>query len=336
MKWRSYVQSKAITLCFWGIGLLVMIFILGIGGVGAPILIMGVVFLVLCIGLWLLCGWLYARERLRKIERILDELPDKYLMGEVLPEPVDAVEMLYFQVMRSVSRSAVGAVEAAVRQREEYCAYVESWIHEMKTPLTACSLILDNDGDPSKLKRELKRADNLTESILYFARMRSLSRDTKITNVCVADVFEEAVKSQMALLIAAGIRVEIQGDMSVHTDGKSLGFIIKQLLINCAKYCPGCLVTLTAGDGRIVVRDNGIGIPDYDLRRVTERGFTGNNGRRLGGSTGMGLFIVKGLCDQLGIGLTITSELGKYTCVALSFKEDGVSARGTVDGRPER
>lgn len=323
MRMRVYIQSKAITLCFLTIGLLAMIFVLTLGKVSGFAILLSALLLVLCILGWLVCGWLYERARLEKIEHMMDELKDKYLLGEILPEPVNAVEVMYFNIMRSVSRSAVGAVEDAVRQREEYCEYVESWIHEMKTPLTASSLILDNDGDTVKLRRELKRADNLTESILYFARMRTLSRDTQITKLSVADILDEAVKSQMALLIAAGISVEVCGDATLYTDGKSLGFIIKQLLINCAKYCPGCDVTLTADDKRILVKDNGIGIPDYDLRRVTERGFTGNNGRRLGGSTGMGLYIVKGLCDQLGIGLTITSRLGEYTCVELTFNGEG-------------
>ncbi|HBV52829.1 MAG TPA: sensor histidine kinase, partial [Clostridiales bacterium] len=73
------------------------------------------------------------------------------------------------------------------------------------------------------------------------------------------------------------------------TDAKALCFIIKQLLINAAKYCPGCKIEITAEHGRITVRDNGVGIPSHELRRVTERGFTGSAGRRQGGSTGMGL-----------------------------------------------
>lgn len=86
---------------------------------------------------------------------------------------------------------------------------MESWIHEIKTPLTACSLILAGDGDPRKLRRELKRADNLTESILWYARMRTAEKDTVIQKIQAASVMEEAVKSQKELLIAAGNSVEI-------------------------------------------------------------------------------------------------------------------------------
>jgi signal transduction histidine kinase len=67
------------------------------------------------------------------------------------------------------------------------------------------------------------------------------------------------------------------------------------------------------------VEDNGIGIPAHELSRMTERGFTGTNGRRLGGSTGMGLYIVNELCKRLGITLTADSVQGKYTRICLSF-----------------
>ena len=114
--------------------------------------------------------------------------------------------------MQILSRSAIAAVEQARREKDEYCDYVESWIHELKMPLTACSLILANDGDVRKLKRELKRADNLTENILYYARLRSVEHDTQIGKLQVAAVMDAAVKSQMELLIAAGISVEVDGD----------------------------------------------------------------------------------------------------------------------------
>lgn len=258
-------------------------------------------------------AWIFSvSKRLKKLEKTLEGLKEPYLLGELLEKPRDAAEKEYFRVMKEVSRSAIGTAETALKEKEEYCEYVESWIHEIKTPLTACSLILDNGGDTGKLKRELKRADNLTETILYYARLRSSEKDIKIEKINAADIVAEAVKSQRELLVAARIGVEAKGDFSVYTDGKSLCFILKQLLINCAKYCRGCRVEITAEDGCISVSDNGSGIPSHELRRVTSRGFTGANGKSAGG-TGMGLYIVSELCKKLEIELEIfrRSERGQ-------------------------
>ena len=320
MKFREYVSAKSVTLCFLAIGAVLLWVFLALGSVSAAMIAFIEGFFVLLVVLWLLCGYLVQKNRFKRLRHMIEGVSEPYLLGELLPVPVNPIERQYFEIMKCISRSAIETAEAAIRDKEDYCQYVEGWIHEMKTPLTACSLILSNDANPRKLRRELKRADNLTECILYYARLRTGEKDLQIKEIQVAPVMEEAVKSQMELLIAAGISVETTGDFTVYTDSKPLCFILKQLLVNCAKYCPGCQVTLCAENGVISVRDNGIGIPSHEIRRVTERGFTGTNGKRTGGSTGMGLYIVKALCKSLDIKLTIESELSQYTLITLAFK----------------
>ncbi|MDO4321336.1 MAG: sensor histidine kinase [Lachnospiraceae bacterium] len=320
MSFWDYVCSKIVTLSFLGIGALFTGVFLAFAEVSTALIGMAAAIFLLLVGLWLLVSYLMERRQQKRLARILEELPEKYLLGEILPAPVNAVEYEYYQIMKEVSRSAVGVAEQAVWEKEEYCDYVESWIHEIKTPLTACSLILANGGDISRLKCELKRADNLTESILYYARMRTAGKETQIREIHAADVIEEAVKSQMEILIAARISVEIEGDFAVHTDERALCFILKQLLVNCAKYCPKCHVSITARGRKIMLEDDGIGIPSHEIRRVTERGFTGSNGQRIGGSTGMGLYIVKELCGRLDIDLQIESKQGEFTRVTLGWK----------------
>ncbi len=322
---QDALRSKAVTLCFLGMGGLIFGMILAIAGAGKIIGILEITYLIIIFS-WLLTVALLERRRTDRLEKLLDGLSEKYLLGEVLPRPVNSVERRYFQIMREMSRSTVGIVEQARREKEEYCDYVESWIHEIKTPLTACSLILDNDKDARRLRRELKRADNLTESILWYARLRTAQKDVKIREFSVASVIGEAIKSQMELLIGAGISVEAEGDFTVHSDEKSLCFILKQLLVNCAKYCPGCQVSVRAAEDTILVRDNGPGIPAHELCRVTERGFTGRGSAEKetapyhsSHGTGMGLYIVKELCVRLGIFLKIESRAGEYTCIRLTF-----------------
>ena len=68
-----------------------------------------------------------------------------------------------------------------------------------------------------------------------------------------------------------------------------------------------------------VIKDNGVGISEKDINRVFEKGFTGENGRRFGKSTGIGLYLCKKLCDKLGIGIELTSKVGEGTEVKLNF-----------------
>ena len=62
-----------------------------------------------------------------------------------------------------------------------------------------------------------------------------------------------------------------------------------------------------------------MGISKEDLPRVFNKSFTGNNGRRCAKSTGMGLYIVKRLCDKLGHKVAIESRKGEYTKVSIIF-----------------
>lgn len=320
MKFRDYLSAKTITLSFLCIGALLAGVFLAFAEVSISLIAVMELFFLFLTGSWLLVSFVMERRNIRGLQKLEKDLDDKYLLGEILPPPTGYLEQQYYRMFKTISRSAVGLVEETRREKEEYCDYVESWIHEIKTPLTACSLILDNDGDVRKLRRELKRADNLTENILYYARLRSAEKDTKIKILQAAAVIEEAVKSQMELLIASKISVETEGSFTVCTDDKSLCFILKQLLINSAKYCPGCHVNITAVNGKIIFEDDGIGIPSHEIRRVTERGFTGSNGRHFGRSTGMGLYIANELCKRLDVELQVESEEEKYTRITLLFR----------------
>ena len=67
------------------------------------------------------------------------------------------------------------------------------------------------------------------------------------------------------------------------------------------------------------VRDEGVGIPQEDIRRVFEPFYTGKNGRTFGESTGMGLYIVSKICDYLGHSVKLDSEVGKGTTIKIIF-----------------
>ena len=318
--WK-YVCAKAVPLCAAAMASLYLLLVGIFCAIPASLLLIlllsGGFVLLVCV----LVGWRRTDRRLRALRRRLDALPERYLTGETLQRPRDAVEQEYYLLMKEISRSAIGAVEQARSEMEDYCDYVERWVHEIKTPLTACSLILANGGDSSKLRRELRRADNLSETILTYAKLRTAEKDTQIAPADLRAACDQAIREEMELLIAADISVSIDGAAEVYTDAKRVVFILKQLLINCAKYCPGCRIQIELEPGCLIFEDDGPGIPAHERTRVTERGFTGSAGRRRGGSTGMGLYIVGELCQKLNIDLKIDSKAGCFTRFSFRFPD---------------
>lgn len=194
MSFRDYLESKALLLCMAGIGGLYLALIFYLCAFPVSLLLIlcfsGVFVLLVC----LVSCWRRTNRRLRLLKDQLEALPEKYLIGEILERPTDAVELQYYLLMKEISRSAIGAVEQARADKQDYCDYVEQWVHEMKTPLTACALILSNGAEPAKLRRELRRADNLTESILTYAKLRTAEKDTQISLVPLRAACDQAVR----------------------------------------------------------------------------------------------------------------------------------------------
>lgn len=71
----------------------------------------------------------------------------------------------------------------------------------------------------------------------------------------------------------------------------------------------------------LTIEDNGVGINEKDIDRVFEKGFTGENGRKFGKSTGIGLYLCKKLCDKLGIGISLNSKENIGTKVNIVFPQ---------------
>jgi len=274
-----------------------------------------------------LADFLRQRARLRELEAILEGLDQKYLFAECVPPARGLYESRLLDLTHRAGRSMTGAVSDARAAQREYREYVEGWVHEIKTPITAARLICQKlDGDTRRrLVRELDQIQAHVERALFYARAESPERDCVIRQTQLSQLVAQAVGEHRALLIQSGVRVETDGlDRSVYTDGKWAAFILGQLLQNAARYRgPEPVVTISARplgkQVQLTVADNGLGIPAQELPRVFDRGFTGSNGRARGGSTGIGLYLCKKLAVFLELGLEITSEEGRGTTVTLTF-----------------
>lgn len=267
------------------------------------------------------------KKRLTELQAIMRELDQRYLFTECVPRPRNLYERKLFDLLRLSGKSMIEAVSDAQAAQREYREYIEQWVHEIKTPITAAKLICRNtdSGTRRRLSAELAQIDAHVERALFYARTENPEKDFIISRTELSAICEEAIQTHRSLLIQNGVRVETENlDESVYTDGKWAAFMIGQLLQNAARYHgEGPVITLSGRRlGRqvqLAVLDNGIGIPAHELPRVFDRGFTGRNGRNRGGSTGMGLYLCRRLSDALEIGLKIQSEAGTGTCVTLTF-----------------
>ncbi|APF22221.1 histidine kinase-, DNA gyrase B-, and HSP90-like ATPase family protein [Clostridium butyricum] len=270
---------------------------------------------------------------INNIRRVLEELDKKYLLPEVIDEPNFLLGEEINDVLRELSKNMHENVKHYRTEQEEYREYIEMWIHEIKTPIASSRLVIENNYNDvtRKIDYQIDRIDNFIEQVLYYTRSDEVSKDYIIKELELDSIVKKVVKKNYRDFISKKIKLEIEEiKETIYSDSKWVEFIVNQILVNSVKYTKekeGVIKISANSQGNsvvLIIEDNGVGIIERDLDRIFEKGFTGENGRRFGKSTGIGLYLCKRLCDKLGLGLKLESKLNKGTKVRIIFPKDKV------------
>lgn len=267
----------------------------------------------------------------------MDNLGEKYLISEMLPEAECLEEELLREIVKDAGKSMVENVNIYKRIQEEYKEYIELWIHEIKLPIATTKMIIENNRDmvTNSIEEEIMEIEAYVEQALYYARSSHANKDYFVSECKLKTIVNEAVKQNRKNLIRQRIRIEISlEDETVFTDSKWCQFILNQIIANSIKYRKeeNPVLRFYAEEGKeqiaLCILDNGIGIRKEETNRVFEKGFTGSNGRRTKKSTGIGLYLCKKLCDKLGLGIILISEEGNGCLVKIIFPKNSFSLAG--------
>ena len=212
----------------------------------------------------------------------------------------------------------------------EHLTFINHWIHQMKTPISVINLQLQEyeyEDLSEGIKDEIDKINKGLNMAMYFARLDEFQKDFVVEKVNLNNLVISIVNEEKRLFIKNRVipKVKIDKSIYVYTDIKWLKFIIYQLISNGVKYSRGhgneLNITSLENDRTIVLEvvDKGIGIVNKDIKRVFDLFFTGENGRKYGESTGMGLYIVNKVCENLGHKVNIESKTNKGTKVSIIF-----------------
>ena len=263
-----------------------------------------------------------------ELNSIMDSLDKKYLLSEVMKEPENIEGKLLYDILRQANKDMHEHVKSYRDRENEYREYIETWVHEIKTPIASTRLIIENNQSAitRNIRDEIKKIEEYIEQVLYYSRSNHVSKDYLIKENSLADLVRRVIKRNSRDFISKGITVDMEAvEGTAYSDAKWLEFIVNQLIGNAIKYTrerDGKVTIYTIRNENniiLTIEDNGVGIIDKDINRVFEKGFTGENGRKFGSSTGIGLYLCKKLAEQLGLGLTVTSKVGEGTKVSIIF-----------------
>jgi two-component system sensor histidine kinase BraS/BceS len=217
-----------------------------------------------------------------------------------------------------------------VQRSNSQMDYFTLWLHQIKTPISAISLLMQRDSQMNyrnQMEQELLRIENYTHMALNYVRIEQSGTDLDFADVSLDRVIKETVKKFSILFIYNHIQLDYQDTAAIIlSDEKWLRVLVEQILSNSLKYTPeGGTIKIYMSptqEQQLIIEDTGIGIRSEDLPRIFERGYSGFNGRIHEKSTGLGLFLSQEITKRLGHDLRIESTLGKGTKVTIDLARE--------------
>lgn len=279
----------------------------------------------------MIIDYLKYRNYFNSIDNILDNLDKKYLLPEVIGKVDFITGEKLNDILKVISRDMHENIKFYNDNQEEYREYIETWIHEIKTPIASSKLIIENNNNEvtKNIDTQIDKIENFVEQVLYYSKSDNVAKDYIIRELNVKDVVNKVIKRNYRDFINKNIKVEIDEiNDTVYSDLKWIEFILNQIIGNSIKYINSTNGLVKINSKRIensvvlTIQDNGVGIVNADINRVFEKGFTGTNGRIFGKGTGIGLYLCKKLCNKLGIGLVLESKVDFGTTVKIIFPMD--------------
>lgn len=248
-----------------------------------------------------------------------------------LPIPVSSEQRIYNELLQKQYQVINQKLSEHQAKSIENREFITMWVHEIKTPIAASKLVIENSLDhPSEevlysIEDELDKIEDFVQMTLFHSRTDDFAKDYIINCFKLEKVVNECIKREFSSITNKNLNLQLQNlDLQIDSDEKWLGFIIKQILDNAIKYSAAngsisIYAESNEDEEMLIIEDEGAGIKEEDIIRVFDKNFTGSNGRKYATATGIGLYLSQKIARKLGHRITIASDSGKGTKVIIHF-----------------
>ncbi|MGN0172256.1 MAG: sensor histidine kinase [Acutalibacteraceae bacterium] len=279
--------------------------------------------------LCVLLGLIWMVFDFRRIKHRHEVLETIHSLTDVVTETFPRIEGIedndYQRIIRLIGEEHSNRCTDINRRYSDMIDYYTLWVHQIKTPIASMRLQLQNEDTAlsRKLSADLFRVEQYVEMVLTYLRLDAESTDYVIKEYDLDGIIKQTVKKFAGEFIGRKLRLRYDPlNTTVVTDEKWLSFVIGQVLSNALKYTPSGSVTITLKPEKtLCICDTGIGIAAEDLPRIFENGFTGYNGRSDKKASGIGLYLCKRICANLGHTITAASTVDEGTVIAIDLAQ---------------
>lgn len=245
-----------------------------------------------------------------------------------LPKPEDEQERLYQELLEISRDEWMDQVAQLMKEKRDVTDYFTLWTHQIKTPVAAMGLLLQQEvsGDEEhyvqkrQVKNELFRIEQYVDMVLQYLRLTDGVNDFVLREYELDTIIRQALRKYTPMFIRKNLTLTYEPvKVKMATDEKWMVFVMEQLLSNAIKYTSSGGVRIYMENTRLVIEDSGIGILPEDLPRIFDKSYTGYNGRKDKKASGIGLYLVKEILGRLGHKIYAESEPGVGTKMKILF-----------------
>ena len=319
---RLYLRAQRRGMLFWGFCCLIFTVSFALYGLPLGAVLYPAALCAAAGGIILLLSLRKSRavcQELSLMQHHPADLPDELPAAQSPQEQAYQALLLALHADRQKLKSNMNA------RYHDMTEYYTVWAHQIKTPIAAIRLALQNEDTPlsRRLTGEVGRVEQYVQMALTYLRLGSDSSDYVIRSCALDDIVRPAVRRFAGEFIQRKIQLNYQMlNYTVITDEKWLGFVVEQVLSNALKYTPqGNVSIYMEPEGVLCIRDTGIGIAPEDLPRVFEKGYTGYNGRSHRKASGLGLYLCREILTRLGHSVSAESQVDHGTTIRIDLRQ---------------
>lgn len=200
-----------------------------------------------------------------------------------------------------------------ISERKSVQEYFLMWLHQIKTPITASKLILEDETEPDadELKAQLIYIEEYTNMAMSYLKLMNVETDFSVTEVSLDEVIRLVLKKYSIIFIKNSLSLDYHSNgVFVYGDTRWLTILLEQLVSNALKYTEKGSISIYYDGERsaLCVKDTGMGIRSEDLPKIFDKGYSGFNGRLNQKSSGIGLFLASRIAERLDLRITVESK----------------------------
>lgn len=242
------------------------------------------------------------------------------------------------QAIEDIHTRYLDQISSLVNENEKKHFILTQWIHNIKTPISVIDLILQKaNGDASfdyglleDIKEENDKSVEQLGRLLTIIRLDYFPKDYMIEPVNLTEQIYKLINQKKNQFVYNKVFPKFLTERNEHiilTDQKWNELMLEQIISNAIKYSnvtnqPKSVYFSIVQEGKwtnLIIRDEGIGISEYDQQRIFEPFVTGDNGRIIYNSTGIGLYICQMIAEKLDIQISVESKLGEGSSFTIRY-----------------